>query len=78
MKNKKDIYEILLEHENIINNDYRTKAIPKISWLFMLSMDKFMIFMSLLAEKLNCNIWDFFVNEPKQRKDFVYNLIKQL
>lgn len=50
---------MLLEYENIINNDYRTKAIPKISWLFMSSMDKFMIFMSLLAEKLNYNIWDF-------------------
>lgn len=34
--------------------------------------------MSLLAEKLNCNIWDFFVNEPTQRKSFVYDLIKQL
>lgn len=78
MKNKKDIYEILLEHKSIMNNDYRTNAIPKISWLDMSSMDKVMIFMSLLAEKLNCSIWDFFVNEPKQRKDFVYNLIKQL
>lgn len=78
MKNKKDIYEILIECENIMNNDYRTNAVLKICWSYMPIMDKLMIFMSLLAEKLNCNIWDFFVNEPTQRKEFVYSLIKQL
>lgn len=78
MKNKKDIYEILIECENIMNNDYRTNAVPKISWSYMPQMDKLMIFLSLLAEKLNCNIWDFFLNEPTQRKSFVYDLIKQL
>lgn len=78
MKNKKDIYEILTECENTMNNDYRTNAVPKISWSYMPIMDKLMIFMSILAEKLNCNIWDFFANEPTQRKDFVYSLIKQL
>lgn len=78
MKNKKDIYEILTECENTMNKDYRTNAVPKISWSYIPIMDKFMIFTSLLAEKLNCNIWDFFVNEPTQRKDFVYRLIKQL
>lgn len=78
MKNKKDIYEILTECENTMNNDYRTNAVPKISWSYMPIMDKLMIFLSLLAEKLNCNICDFFVNEPTQRKDFVYSLIKQL
>lgn len=78
MKNKKDIYEILTECENTMNKDYRTNAVPKISWSYIPIMDKFMIFTSLLAEKLNCNIWDFFVNEPTQRKDFVYSLIKQL
>lgn len=41
-------------------------------------MDKFMIYMSLVAERLNCTIWDFFTDEPIQRKDFVYSLIKQL
>lgn len=78
MKNKKDIYEILIECEDIMNNDYRANSVPNISWSYMPMMDKFMIYMSLVAERLNCTIWDFFTDEPTQRKDFVYSLIKQL
>lgn len=78
MKNKKDIYETLVECENIMNNDYRTNAVPTIAESYMPKIDKCMIFMSLIAEKLNCTVWDFFINEPIQRRDFVYSLIKQL
>lgn len=78
MKNKKDIYEILSQCECEMKKDFRTNASSDVDWSLMPLINNSIIFLSLVAEKLGCVISDFFIDNPSNRKEFVYALIEQI
>lgn len=75
MKNKKDIYEILVECENLMKKDMRTNPEPKSNWSWMPKLEPAIIFLSLVADKLDCAVFEFFIDDVKRREKFVYSII---
>ncbi len=78
MKNKKDIYEILVGCEELMKKDMRTNPEPESSWAWMSKLDLTVIFLSMVAEKLDCSVFEFFIDDIKRRTKFVYSLIDYL
>lgn len=77
LKGKKDIYKILNEAESLMKEDSRTNNAltweNSISWMPM--MWRASIFLSILADKLDCSIQEFFINDEDARKKFVYKFL---
>lgn len=75
IKNKKDIYEILVECEDKMKKDKRTNPDPKSDWSKMPKLMPAIIFLSLVADKLDCAVYELFIDDFKRREKFVYGII---
>lgn len=75
IQHKKDILKILLECEKLMQLDKRTNASPESDWNCMYDSERVFIFLSMVADKLECNISDLFIDDPNSRKEFIYNLL---
>ena len=77
IRDKTDVYSCLYECEEAMAKDTRMhtksdfESPPPI-------MDAAFIFLSLLAEKMHCSIHEFFIDDPKRRQVFVYDLIDHI
>lgn len=80
LKNKKDAYKILSDAEDLLKQDIRTNAeVSSLDeWSWMPILEKSMIFLSVVAEKLDCTIQEFFINDEDYRKRFVYKLLDEI
>lgn len=80
LKNKIDIGKILYDVENIMKQDERTNGKPAInnSWSWMPMLEKAMIFLSILADKLNCSVQEFFIDNEEVCKKYVYKLLDEI
>lgn len=77
LKNKKDIYAILEECEELMKKDKRTNPAP--DYMFGTSkLESTLVFLSMLADKLNCCTFEFFIEDEKYRRNYVYGLISEL
>ena len=75
LKNKIDIGKILCDVENTMKQDERTNAVPNNSWSWMPILEKATIFLSILADKLNCSIQEFFIDNEEACKKYIYKLL---
>lgn len=80
LKNKVDIGKILYDVENIMKKDERTNGKPAInnSWSWMPMLEKAMIFLTILADKLNCTVQEFFIDNEEVCKNYVYKLLDEI
>lgn len=78
LKNKIDIGKILCDVENIMKQDERTNAAPNNSWSWMTILEKATIFLSILADKLNCSIQEFFIDNEEVCKKYIYKLLDEI
>ena len=78
LKNKIDIGKILCEVEDIMKQDERTNAAINNSWSWMPILEKAMIFLSILADKLNCSVQEFFIDNEEVRKKYIYKLLDEI
>ena len=78
IKNKIDIGKILCEVEDIMKQDERTNAAINNSWSWMPILEKAMIFLSILADKLNCSVQEFFIDNEEVRKKYIYKLLDEI
>ena len=75
LKHKKDIYSILSECEDVFSKDSRINPPPKTDWCLCPKLDHSIAFLSLVAEKLDCNLYDFFIDNKLERQKIVYRVI---
>lgn len=73
IKNGINIRRVILECEHEIQFDRTIN--PKVVSLGPLKLDKSLIYLGLLAEKLHCKVQDFFSLNEEDRKTIVYDLI---
>ena len=73
MKKKKDIGEILYQCEKMMENDERTSLSLENRWPMV---HYSLLFLSMVAEKLECDVLEFFIDNQSLRKKFVYSLIE--
>ncbi|GEM_PF-5989343 len=78
MQRKKDIRMIMKETEALMKNDFRTNPAPDTNWSWMPKLETSLIFLSILAEKLECGAYDLFIDDEKRRKRFVCKLLEEL
>ena len=73
LKKKKDISYMVYELEAIMRYDkgmIRNRILPM--------LEKGMIFLSVLAEKLECSIYDLLRNTDEERKEYIYDLLDKI
>lgn len=77
IKNKKDIRAILEECENMLSQDKRINqnlsdgvVVPKV--------EAALIFLQMVADKMECSVYEFFIEDEKYRQRCVYNLIRDI
>ena len=77
LKNRKDAYQILVETEDLLKKDKRTNA--KLTWgnpwSWMPILNKSLIFLSIVAKKLECTIAELVTDDKEYRKNIVYKLL---
>ena len=78
LKNRVDIKSILDETELLMKKDERTNADSSSSWSWMPILEKTMIFLTIIADKLNCNVQEFFIDNEETCKRYVYNLLEEI
>lgn len=44
----------------------------------MTKLEPVLIFLSILSDKLECGVYEFFIDDDKKRKNFVYKLIDEI
>lgn len=80
LRNKTDFTSILENAEDLIKKDKRTKPRSKSKdknhWLWLPVLNKAMVFLSIVADMLNCNIQEFFIDNEKVCKEYIYSLLK--
>lgn len=78
MKNKIDIAEVLNSCEEAMKNDKNCNP-PLTSFDYgMPKLENSIVFLALLAEKLECSIQEFFIDDKERNKKFVYRLINEI
>ena len=77
LKREIDIKRILLEVEDIMKKDERTNPEPSWNnaWSCLPMLDKSVIFLNVLAERLDCSLVEFFIDDEKSRKQFLYKFL---
>lgn len=77
IRDGKDVRKIICDAEEEMNQDLRTNAKCSMSpgWSWIPLLEKSMIFLSILADKLDCSVQEFFIDDPVARKKFVYELL---
>lgn len=78
MQRKKDIRMIMKETETLMKNDFRTNPEPDTDWAYMPKLESSLIFLSILAEKLECGAYDLFINDERRRRRFICKLLEEL
>ena len=78
LKNKKDAYKILSDAEDLLEQDMRTNAEVNSPWSWITILEKSIIFLSVVAEKLDCTIQELFINDADYCKRFVYKLLDDI
>ena len=80
LKRKFDIKKILLEVEDIMKKDERTNPKPSWDnpWSWLPKLDKSVIFLNILAEKLDCSIIEFFIDDEKTTKQFLCKFLADI
>ena len=77
LQKKLDIYEIMDECEKLAASDKYLNPNPE--YLYQCSkVERSLVFMSLLAEKMQCSVYQFFINDSESRRQFVYSLLNDL
>lgn len=77
IQKKKNIYQILKDCEALMKRDIRTNPDPQSNRSMPVTVCT-SIFYSLLAEKLDCSIQEFFMCDKDANKRFVYSLLDEL
>lgn len=80
LKRKIDIKKIMLEAEAMMRKDERTNAKPGFNnpWSWMRMVEKTNIYLAILADKLDCSIMDFFIDDESSRRAYIYKFISRL
>ena len=81
LKNKIDVKKIIIETEKIMRQDLRTNAKPLEFgnyWSCVPKLENAMVYLSILADKLSCNIQDFFIDRGDEYKELVYFLLEDI
>lgn len=77
LKRKIDIKRVLLEAEDLMKRDERTNPEPSRdnAWSWLPKLEKSVIFLNILAEKLDCSLTEFFIDDERTRKAFLYKFL---
>lgn len=78
IKNRKDIYSIMSECDQLMLSDQRINPDifkSKIFWNTVSKQESVFTYLAVLAEKLEINWKDLFVDDKEKRKQFVYELL---
>lgn len=80
LKNKLDVSSILDEIEDMMKKDKRTNPEPlrDNQWAWFPVMENVMVFLSILADKLNCNIQELFIDNSELCKKYAYQLLDKI
>ena len=78
LKNKKDLYRIFKEADEIMKKDARMNPSPDSNWYGYPLLNKAMIYMRIIADKLDCNYQEFFLDNSQIIKKYIYNLLDQI
>lgn len=80
LKNKINMGSILNDVEGIMKKDERTNSKPSInnSWSWMPLLEKAMIFLTILADKLDCSVQEFFIEDEEVCKRYIYKLLDEI
>ena len=80
LKRKIDIKRVLLETEDMMKKDERTNPEPSRynSWSWLPRIEKSVIFLNILAEKLDCSLAEFFIDDERTRKTFLYKFLTSI
>lgn len=75
VKNKKDIFGILRECESLMRKDRRANPVPEEELYRFPKLFFMMVFLNLLAERLECEVYEFFIDNDRTRKRFAYQMV---
>ena len=75
LKNKKDIFTILKEADELMEKDIRINPDPESEWYGFPLLNKSMIYMRIIADKLDCNYREFFLDNSDLIKKYIYKMI---
>ena len=78
LKNKKDLYRIFKEADEIMKKDARMNPSPDSDWYGYPLLNRAMIYMRIIADKLDCNIQEFFLDNSQIIKKHIYNLLDEI
>lgn len=80
LKKRLDIFKILEEAENMMSDDKRMNCEVAFnnSWSWMPMLDKSMVFLGIVAEKMECKLKDFFEDDSETTKAFIYELLENI
>lgn len=74
----KDVRKAIRETEELMKKDFRTNIKWSMSseWSWLPVLEKSMVFLSILADKLVCSVQDFFTDDASACKRLVYKLLE--
>lgn len=78
IQKKIDIRGALDECERLMKEDFRTNPSPGRGLSWHPKLEYSFVFLSILADKLGCEVYDFFIDDEERRKRFVYNLLEEV
>lgn len=80
LKRNIDIKRVLLEAEDMMKKDERTNPEPSTdnSWSWLPKIEKSVIFLNILAEKLDCSLVEFFIDDERAREAFLYKFLNSI
>ena len=77
LKREIDIKRIILEAEDLMKKDKRMNPKPseESSWAWLPILEKAGVFLNILAEKLDCSLAEFFLDDERSRTAFLHKLL---
>ena len=78
LKNKKDLFTILKETDELMETDARMNPDPKSEWYGFPLLNKAIVYMQILADKLDCNYREFFLDNSDLIRKFLYKMLDDI
>lgn len=78
LKNKKDIFTIFKEADELMEKDVRTNPAPNSDWYGYPLLNKTMVYMKIIADRLDCNYREFFLDNTELIRKFVYKMLDDI
>lgn len=80
LKSNLNIHKILIDTEKLMNRDSRFNGDLTFDEnpFPCVQMNKMMVYLNILAEKLNCSVQELFIDDEESRRNFVYELLDQI